>query len=181
MQIRHAHADRDGAACAEIYAPFVSGTSISFEEKPPDAAELTRRIDHITSSFPWLVAEVDGSVAGFAYASRHRERAAYCWAADVSVYVGRAHHRRGIGKALYGELLELLRRQGLYTICAGITLPNAGSVALHEALGFQLVGVYRRIGYKHGQWRDVGWWQMELRPVPPGPPPAPGPPQRLGG
>src|SRR5437660_2150315 len=108
MQIRHAQADRDGVACAEIYAPFVTGTSISFEEEPPDAAELAGRIEHITVRFPWLVAELDGTVAGFAYASRHRERAAYRWAADVSVYVRSDHHRRGIGGALYRELLELL-------------------------------------------------------------------------
>jgi phosphinothricin acetyltransferase len=180
MQIRHAQAGRDGAACAEIYAPFVTGTTISFEEVPPDAAEFARRIERITAIFPWLVAELDGRVTGFAYASRHRERAAYRWAADVSVYVGREHHRRGIGRALYGELLGLLHRQGLYTLCAGITLPNAASVALHEGLGFQLVGVYRRIGYKQGAWRDVGWWQLELSPPPAGPPPEPGPPQQLG-
>lgn len=181
MHIRHAQADRDGAACAEIYAPFVTGSAISFEEEPPGAAELARRIEHITGRFPWLVAELDGTVAAFAYASRHRERVAYRWAADVSVYVRREHHRRGIGRALYRELLELLRRQGLWTICAGITLPNASSVALHEGLGFRLVGVYRRIGFKQGAWRDVGWWQLELAAPPPGAPPEPGPPQQLRG
>ena len=100
---------------------------------------------------------------GFAYGCPHRERAAYRWAADVSVYVVPEHQRHGVGRALYGSLLPLLVRQGLHVACAGITLPNEASVALHESFGFTAVGVYRRIGFKHGAWWDVGWWQLELR------------------
>lgn len=160
--IRHADPAADAPACAEIYAPFVRDTAVSFEEDPPGADELARRIAAQSRCHPWLVAERDGEPAGFAYASPHRSRAAYRWAADVAVYVVARHQRRGVGRELYRGLLELLRRQGLRTACAGITLPNDPSVALHEALGFVPVGVYRNIGWKAGAWRDVGWWQLEL-------------------
>ena len=173
--LRHADADRDAAACAAIYAPYVDETAITFEERAPSAAETAERIRRVTTTHPWLVAEVDGQVAGFAYGSRHRERAAYRWAADVAVYVAASQHGRGIGRALYGELLSLLRDQRLQVACAGITLPNAASVGLHEALGFEPVGVYRRIGFKAGRWRDVGWWQLQLSSDP-GPPAEPLPP-----
>lgn len=177
MQVRHADANRDAAACAAIYAPFVRHTPVSFEERPPDTRELARRMREIAQRYPWLVADADGVVAGFAYASRHRERAAYRWAADVTVYVGDGHRRQGVGSALYRALLALLGRQGLRMACAGITLPNQASVALHESLGFEPVGVYRRIGWKLGAWHDVGWWQLELAPaVREDPPPEPGPP-----
>ncbi len=162
MVIRHADAARDGAACAAIYAPFVTGSHVSFEEEPPDADEFARRIDRTSRSYPWLVAEQDGAVIGFAYASAHRERAAYRWAADAAVYVDERSRRRGVGRALYESLFSLLARQGVQTVCAGVTLPNDASVGLHEAVGFRPVGVYRRIGYKQGAWRDVGWWQLEL-------------------
>jgi phosphinothricin acetyltransferase len=177
--IRHADAPADAGACAEIYAPFVRGSAVSFEQQAPGAAELTGRIERISRTHPWLVAVDGGAVAGFAYAATHRERAAYCWAADVTVYVHAGHRRRGIGQALYRALLELLVRQGLYVACAGITLPNDASVALHESLGFQPVGVYRRIGFKAGAWRDVGWWQLALAAPGDGEPTEPGPPARL--
>jgi L-amino acid N-acyltransferase YncA len=181
--IRHVDPSRDAAACAEIYAPFVRDTVISFEERPPDEREFARRIELITQTHPWLVAELDGEVAGYAYASPHRERAAYRWAADVAVYVARAHHRRGVGRELYGALLPLLARQGLLIACAGVTLPNDASVGLHESFGFTRVGIYRRIGWKSGAWRDVGWWQLELANPGNGRdrPPEPGPPARLDG
>jgi phosphinothricin acetyltransferase len=178
--IRHADPTRDGAACAAIYAPFVSENAVSFEEAPPNAEEFARRIEATSARYPWLVAEDDGEVAGYAYGSSHRERAAYRWAAEAAVYVGEAHRRRGVGKQLYEALFELLARQGLRTVCAGVTLPNPASVALHEACGFTSVGVYRRIGYKRGQWWDVGWWQLDLQAAGDDPPPEPGPPLRLG-
>jgi phosphinothricin acetyltransferase len=178
--IRHADAVRDAAACAAIYAPFVRETAISFEDEPPDADQFARRIESVSLTHPFLVAE-DGPavIAGYAYASRHRERAAYRWAADVAVYVADTHRRRGVGRALYQALLELLARQGFRTACAGITLPNDASVALHEACGFEHVGVYRRIGWKAGAWRDVGWWQAQLGGDLDGPPSDPGPPARI--
>jgi phosphinothricin acetyltransferase len=171
MLIRHADPDRDASACAAIYRPFVTDTVISLEEIPPDAEEFSRRITRISAGFPWLIAELDDGPVGFAYAGQHRERAAYRWATDVTVYLDPAYHRRGIGRALYECLFEFLREQGLHVACAGITLPNAASVGLHEALGFEPVGVYRRVGYKQGAWRDVGWWQLELR-TPTADPPA---------
>jgi len=114
-------------------------------------------------------------VVGFAYGSPHRERPAYRWAADVSVYLAAHAHRRGIGRALYEKLFELLEHQGFRILCAGITLPNEASVRIHEAFGFTPVGIYRNIGFKHGAWYDVGWWQRELLPpvVPPSEPLAP--------
>jgi L-amino acid N-acyltransferase YncA len=177
--IRHADPEHDAAQCAAIYAPYVVSTAISLEEQAPAAAEFAQRIETISSRFPWLVAEEDSAVVGYAYASAHNERAAYRWAADVAVYVGQAFQRRGVGRALYDALFSLLVRQGIHVACAGIGLPNAASVALHEACGFQLVGVYRRIGWKMGRWQDVGWWQLELQPLGPEPPAEVGPPARL--
>jgi phosphinothricin acetyltransferase len=140
---------------------------------------MRRRIEEISSRYPWLVAEADGGVTGYAYASPHRTRAAYRWAADVAVYVERGHQRHGLGRALYGGLLELLGRQGVQVACAGITLPNEASVRLHEAVGFAPVGIYRRIGWKAGAWHDVGWWQCELVPAEDHVPAEVGPPARL--
>jgi phosphinothricin acetyltransferase len=180
MTIRHADAARDAAGCAAVYGPFVSETVISFEERVPTAADFAARINRIEQTHPWLVAERDGAVAGYAYGCPHRERAAYRWAAEVTVYVDPAFHRQGVGRALYRALLELLRQQGLWVACAGVGLPNDPSVALHEALGFVPVGVYRRIGYKFGRWWDVGWYQLALQEPTAGPPAEPGPPPRLG-
>jgi phosphinothricin acetyltransferase len=162
--IRHADPARDAAACAAIYGPFVADTPISLEEIVPSEVEIAARIERISATHPWLVAELDGDTVGFAYGSPHRERAAYRWAADVTVYVSPEAQRRGVGRALYERLLSDLARQGVHVACAGITLPNAASVGLHEALGFGAVGVYRRIGFKLGMWRDVGWWQLQLPP-----------------
>jgi phosphinothricin acetyltransferase len=177
--LRHVDPTRDAAACAAIYAPYVDGAATSFEESPPDAAELAARIERVSATHPWLVGERDGEVAAFAYAAAHRARPAYRWTAETSVYVAAAHQRNGVGRELYGALLGLLRRQGLYVACAGITLPNDASVGLHEALGFERIGVYRRIGFKAGEWRDVGWWQLPLRSADGAPPAEPLGPQTL--
>lgn len=179
MVIRHADPARDAGACAAIYAPFVRDTAVSFEEQAPDEREFARRIEQGSRTHPWLVADRDGTVVGYAYGSPHRERSAYRWATDVAVYVAEGQRRSGVGRTLYERLLSLLARQGFHVACAGITLPNEASVALHEAVGFKPVGVYRRIGFKCGRWCDVGWWQMELAPddgrapAPPGPPESP--------
>jgi L-amino acid N-acyltransferase YncA len=163
---------QDAQAMAGIYDPIVSDTAISFETDPPGAAEMERRIARALTFAPWLVESTGGGVRGYAYASRHRERAAYQWSVDVTVYVSAAHRGQGVGTALYSALFPLLRRQGFFAAHAGITLPNAASVRLHESLGFRPVGVYRAVGYKLGAWRDVGWWQLELQerreePAPP--------------
>lgn len=167
MNIRTATPD-DAAAVAAIYAPVVEHTTISFEAEPPDAAEMRARIEKTLVSLPWLVAEdAAGRVCGYVYvyASKHRERAAYQWSVDTTVYVREDMRGQGVGRALYGRLLPLLAELGYCQAFAGVALPNAGSVGLHEAIGFQPIGVYRNVGYKHGAWRDVGWWQKALRPL----------------
>jgi L-amino acid N-acyltransferase YncA len=166
--IRHADPQRDCAAVAAIYAPHVAGGVASLEERAPEPHEFSDRIRIVSRSHPWLVAEIDGQVVGYAYGSRHHDRAAYRWSADVTVYISTEHQRQGIGRALYGALFPLLARQGVYEVCAGVTLPNDASVGLHESLGFTRVGVYRDVAYKFGQWRSVGWWQMSLRARPDG-------------
>lgn len=161
----------DAERVAAIYAPNVTESAISFETEPPSAADMRRRIETYGAFAPWLVLEDERGIAGYAYASAHRDRAAYRWAVDVSAYVDGAQHRRGIGRALYTTLLRLLPLQGLCVAHAGITLPNAASVGLHEACGFTKVGVYEAVGFKHGAWHDVGWWRLQLRarPADPGP------------
>lgn len=154
----------DAQPVAAIYAPFVSDSIVSFELEPPDVAEMRRRIGHTLAEFPWLVCEREGVVAGYAYASRHRERRAYRWSVDVSCYLHADFRRRGIGTALYRTLLEILRRQGFFNAYAGITLPNEPSVKLHESVGFRAIGVYAAVGYKLGAWRDVGWWGRAIAP-----------------
>jgi L-amino acid N-acyltransferase YncA len=163
LTIRLATPD-DDLAVAALYAPHVVDGIISFELAPPSAAEMRQRIVSTLRQTPWLVAESEGELSGYAYASKHRERAAYQWSLDASVYVAPAHQGRGIGRALYTSLFELVRLQGYYAVHAGISLPNAASVGLHEALGFVSVGVFRAVGHKLGGWHDVGWWQLELAP-----------------
>lgn len=153
----------DGAALSAIYGPIVETSAISFELTPPSAAEMARRIEETLASYPWLVEEdVNGRIAGYAYASQHRARAAYGWSVDVTVYVDELCRGRGVGVRLYTALLEALRVQGFRSAFAGIALPNDASIALHESLGFTPVGVYRDVGFKLGAWRDVGWWQRPL-------------------
>lgn len=169
--IRMARAD-DAPSLAAIYAPSVAGPA-SFELVAPDAAEMASRLAGVLAHAPWLVLERAGVVVGYAYAARHRERAAYRWSIDTSVYIDPAHHRTGVGRALYGALLPLARAQGFYVAHAGITLPNPASVALHEAFGFEPIGVYRDVGFKLGAWHDVLWYRLALRP----PDDAPAPPR----
>ncbi|MGH6992924.1 MAG: arsinothricin resistance N-acetyltransferase ArsN1 family B [Caulobacteraceae bacterium] len=153
---------RDAAAIAAIYRPYVEETAISFEEAAPDAAAIAKRMAALSKTHPFLVGAEAAEVLGYAYASPHRERAAYRWSVDVTVYVGRDGHRRGLGRALYGELLGILRAQGFHAAFAGITLPNAASVGLHEAMGFTRTATYAEVGFKLGAWRDVGWWRLGL-------------------
>lgn len=155
--------EADAGTIAAIYSPFVEQTAVSFETIPPGRDEMRRRIVETTAVYPWLVCEVDGTIAGYAYATQHRVRAAYRWSVDTSAYIEAAHHRRGIGRGLYASLFAILRAQGFFNAYAGITLPNDASVGLHEAVGFRKVGTYERVGYKLGTWHDVGWWQLVLR------------------
>lgn len=167
--IRVATAD-DAGEIASIYRPIVEETIISFETNPPSAAEFRQRIARTTITHPWLVAEEDvGKLLGYAYASRHRDRAAYRWAVDVSVYVREDARRMGVGGTLYRCLFGLLTMQGFAAAYAGIALPNEASVGLHESLGFTPVGTYRQVGYKLAAWHDVGWWELSLRGRPTAP------------
>lgn len=161
MQIRAASPD-DAERCAEIYARFVTESWVSFELVAPDAAEMAGRIAALGASHAWLVAEVGGAVAGYAYGSPHRTRDAYAKSCDVAVYVDPAFARKGVGRALYESLLPILGERGFHAAFAGIALPNPGSIGLHEAIGFEAVGIYREVGWKMGGWRDVGWWQRLL-------------------
>jgi L-amino acid N-acyltransferase YncA len=172
--IRAARAE-DGAGCAAIYAPFVTETAVSFETEPPTAAQMAERIASCLRTHPWLIAEDNDELLGFAYATAHRQRPADQWAAEVSVYVAPTARRRGVGRALYSRLLADLTGFGYRLALAGVTLPNPASVALHEAMGFEAVGVYRGVGYKLRAWHDVGWWQRAIGagtadvPAPPAP------------
>ena len=163
MSIRLAHAS-DGAAVAGIYRPAVTDNATSFEVDAPDAAEMARRIDTTLERTPWLVFEQRGVVVGYAYAGRHRERAAYQWSVEVSAYVHEHARRAGIARRLYGALFDLLTLQEYRTALAGITLPNDASVGLHRALGFAPVGVFERVGYKFGRWHDTYWLARPLAP-----------------
>ncbi|HVA36101.1 MAG TPA: arsinothricin resistance N-acetyltransferase ArsN1 family B [Candidatus Dormibacteraeota bacterium] len=162
----------DAAQIAAIYAPIVERTAISMEERAPSADEVAARIAATVPTWPWLVADDGGGILGYVYAGRHRERAGYRWAVDTAVYVAERGRRRGVGRALYGALFRLLALQGYHRAYAGIALPNEGSLALHRAVGFEPVGVYRRVGFKLGAWHDVSWWARSLRedPAPAGEP-----------
>ena len=154
----------DAAAIAAIYAPYVTDTAITFELDPPDEAEMRRRIEQVTATHPWLVAERDGAVLGYAYATSYRARAAYRWVAETGIYVARDARGGGIGMPLYRALLDELERRGFVAAIGAMTAGNPASSALHERLGFIDTGTQTGIGYKHGAWHDVVFWQKDLAP-----------------
>jgi phosphinothricin acetyltransferase len=179
VRVRLADPDRDADAVAQIYRPSVEDGLASFEEVAPGAPEMASRMRSTLARTPWLVAEADGGVIGFAYAGPHRERAGYRWAVNISVYVAPESRGLGVGRALYDDLLDVLRRQRFVNVYAGIALPNPASEALHAAIGMERVGVYRRVGYKFGAWHDVAWYWLRLAD-PDGQPPEPIPLPALG-
>lgn len=152
----------DAEAIQSIYAPIVLNTAISFEETPPSVEEIAQRIATTLQTYPYLVAEEDGEIKGYAYASQHRARAAYRWAVDVTVYVAESARRQGVGRELYEALLPILEKQRFRAAYAGIAQPNEGSVGLHESLGFVHIGTYPEVGFKLGKWHDVGYWRLGL-------------------
>ena len=152
----------DAAACAAIYAPYVTDTAISFESDPPSVAVMAERITAAVRTHAWVVLEAEGRVVGYAYGGPFSPRPAYRWACEVSVYLERERQRTGGGRALYGALFARLAGRGFRTAMAGMTLPNEASVGLHRALGFEPVGICRRIGWKHGAWHDVAWTQRTI-------------------
>ena len=155
----------DADAVAAIYAPYCDGSVVSFEQTAPSADQMAQRMTNVLALRPWLVLEEEGTVVGYAYAAPHNERWAYRWSVNTAIYIRGTHHRRGAGRALYATLFDVLRHLGYYKAVAGITLPNPASVGLHEAMGFERVGVYRDIGYKLGAWRDVGWYEAPIQPA----------------
>lgn len=162
LRIRAAR-EEDAAAIAAVYAPYVRDTAVSFEIELPPASVMAQRIAATLLTHPWLVAETGaGAVVGYAYAGKHRERAAYRWSVDTTVYVGQEQRRGGVGRALYEALLTVLRAQGFRSAFAEIVLPNPGSVRLHEAMGFEPIGVHRDVGFKLGRWQDIGYWRLAL-------------------
>ena len=157
--------ERDAAALAAIYRFYVEDSRVSFEEVAPDAAEMARRLNGDPPGYhPWLVAEEDGRLLGYAASSAFRTRRAYRWTVETGIYLASDASGRGIGRALLSDLLELLERQGYVAAIGAIALPNPASVALHEKLGFSYAGTYRGVGFKFGEWMDVGLWQKELAP-----------------
>jgi L-amino acid N-acyltransferase YncA len=155
--------EADAEAIAAIYQPYVRETAISFEEVPPTPAEIAHRLRSIRETHPYLVFVDGAGVLGYAYGSVHRAKPAYRWSVETTLYVARSAHRRGIGRALYTELLDLLTRQGFHSAFAGIVLPNQKSVGLHESMGFVYLGTFAEIGYKHGELHDLGWWRRTLK------------------
>ncbi len=156
----------DAPYLLEIYRRYVADTAVSFETEVPSEDAFAERIRRITGFYPWLVCIVDGKIAGYAYASRHRERGAYQWSADLSVYISESFHRRGMASALYTALCGLLRMQGLCTAYAGVTSSNPASEAFHRNFGFRTVGTYRNVGFKQGKWWDVTWFELPLGEYP---------------
>ena len=152
----------DAAAICTIYNRYIRDTVITFEETPVATAEMAQRIGDVTARLPWLVAEEQGAILGYAYATQWRTRSAYRLSVETTVYVSPDHMRRGLGSALYRELILQLRRLGLHAAVGGIALPNPASIALHEKLGFQKIGQFVEIGRKLDRWVDVGYWQLIL-------------------
>jgi L-amino acid N-acyltransferase YncA len=153
----------DAEQIAAIYAPFVTDSHTSFETEAPTGTEIARRIRETQRTHPYLVAVSNEEVLGYAYATSYRARAAYQWCVETTVYVKSGLRRSGVGRSLYSALFSVLALQGFHMAYAAIALPNAASAGMHEAFGFEPLGVYRAAGFKHGQWWDVGWWQRAIR------------------
>mgnify|MGYP003461481058 CR=1 FL=1 len=152
----------DAGGILAIYAPYIENTSFTFETEVPSIDAFAERIDHYLQNWPWLICEAEGKIAGYAYASGYRERVAYQWSVECSVYVHDDYLRAGVAGALYAALFEILKKQGFRNVYAVINLPNERSVAFHESCGFRYFATYEQVGYKLGQWKNVGWWRLVL-------------------
>lgn len=154
----------DAAAMLEIYAPFILNSGITQETGIPTVEEFQKRIFSNLEERPWLVCEIDNQIAGYAYAGKHRDRKGYQWCTEPSVYISENFYQRGIAHALYTALFDILKLQGYVNAYAVITLPNEKSISFHKKFGFDYLTTYPKIGYKLGQWHDVGWMQYEINP-----------------
>ena len=162
----------DATGILDIYAPYIADTSFTFETEVPSTEAFAERIRTYLDTWPWLVFEDNGIIAGYAYATRHRERTAYQWCTESSIYVLDKYHGTGVARALYEALFAILEKQGFRNVYAVINLPNDASVAFHERCGFRYFATYEKVGYKLGRWKNVGWWQLSLNdygnePAPP--------------
>jgi L-amino acid N-acyltransferase YncA len=154
-----------------IYTPHIMASACTFETELIPSDQFALRIENCLQKFPWIVCRIEGMVVAYVYASKHREREAYQWSCESSVYVHNHFGGKKIGEDLYRLLFEILQLQGLRNIYAGITLPNESSVRLHEKCGFKHFATYENIGYKLGRWHTVGWWNLRLNDYDPDPPP----------
>ena len=154
--------ENDAGGILAIYAPYIENTSYTFEIEVPSIEAFAERINNYLINWPWLVYEVKGMIAGYAYATRYRERAAYQWSVEASVYIHNDFQRTGIARALYTALFEILKREGFRNVYAVINFPNDKSVKFHESCGFKYFATYEKVGYKSGKWKDVGWWRLSI-------------------
>jgi phosphinothricin acetyltransferase len=155
--------EKDVKGILEIYTPFILDTTVTFEESVPDEASFWQRMQDIMEALPFLVCEIDGRIAGYAYASGYRNRASYRWTREVSVYIHPDFYRRKVGYALYTSLNEMVRYQGVANLLAIITMPNESSVAFHEHVGYKKCAEFSKVGYKMNQWLNVGWFELFLQ------------------
>ena len=171
----------DANQIAAIYAPYVAASAVSFETDPPNAQSMRGRMAKAADRYPWLVATSEDSdvVLGYAYANSFRDRPAYHWTVETSIYVAGDLQRQGVGRLLYSALIATLRAQDYVQAIAALAMPNEHTISLHESLGFRRAGMFREVGYKHGQWRDIGFWQLELTDSA-SPPPNPKPFSEVG-
>jgi L-amino acid N-acyltransferase YncA len=161
----------DAAQVREIYSPNILDAAISFETGVPSMEEIQVRIETILQKYPWIVCVVDDQIVGYVYASKHRDREAYQWSCECTIYMHNDFKGKGIGKELYQLLFKILELQGFKNVYAGITLPNNGSVSIHEKCGFKHFATYENIGYKFGNWHSVGWWKLQINDYDLQPPP----------
>ena len=162
MKLIRVATENDAKNILGIYSPYIANTSFTFETEVLSVDAFKERINTYLVNWPWLVCEMDGTLAGYAYGTKYRERTAYQWCVEVSVYIHDDHQRSGIARALYMALIEILKRQGFRNVYAVINLPNEKSVAFHESCGFVYFATYMNVGYKLGKWKNVGWWQLLL-------------------
>ena len=168
VTLRLADPERDAAGVLAVYAPYIEHTAVTFETEVPDEASFRRRMERIAEGFPYLILEIDGEIAGYAYAQREAERAAYAWNAELSIYLAEEWTGHGLGKPLYALLIDLLAMQGYINLYADITGSNAASIAMHRSMGFEQIGRHVKTGYKFGQWHDTVWLCRRLREGAPG-------------
>jgi phosphinothricin acetyltransferase len=157
---------KDTASILEIYEPFITDTSITFEFDVPTESDFKERISNIQKKYPWIVCEIDGNIAGYAYASSYNERAAYDWSVDLSIYINPSYQKKKIGKSLYYALLEILKLQGFCNAVSLVTVPNENSEKLHKSFGFKEIGVFENIGFKFEEWKDVRWLGLKIQEYP---------------